>query len=291
MNHPSYLTVAPTLSGGQLLDLVLDVESRLRNFIRRVLSRVQSDWESLLPRSIRDELMDLLAKKATHWKGWRQPDMLDCATLGQLMGVLGARWKDFASSLPNKAKVTTKLDECREYRNRLAHADPLSDDDKIRVYMLVQDLTEMIPDTQLTRAFLTEKATRPLGLNAKRIIWVDDHPEWTRMERRWFEELGADVAPVFSNEDAVVESRTLDPDLVISDIARDKGEDGTQLAARMAAAGMHPPILFYVSDVDRNRPLPAGAVGITNDPAELVRDALQVLRPPHLSPPWTGASM
>jgi DNA-binding response OmpR family regulator len=101
------------------------------------------------------------------------------------------------------------------------------------------------------------------------------------MERRWFEELGADVTPVLSNDEAITEIGRQRPHLIISDIARGEQEDGSELGIRLAAAGMNPPILFYVSRVDLDKPLPAGAVGITNDPADLLRDALGILKPAH----------
>jgi CheY-like chemotaxis protein len=283
MGQSNYLVVAPRLTGGQLLDRVLDVEGRLRGLVRRVLSAGRADWEiSLVPESLRQQLLEILPRKASHWRGWNEPDLLDCATLAELVGILNVRWKWFSATFPDKLRLTTKLEECREYRNRLAHAESLSTDDKIRIFLLADDLTNMIPGAQPTRPIAPPRTTFPIGLNMRRIVWVDDHPEWTRMERRWFEELGADVTPVFSNEQAVEESKLQgEPHLVVSDIAREEAEDGTHLAVRFAAAGMKPPILYYVGWVDPEKPMPGGAVATTSDPADLLREALEILKPAH----------
>jgi hypothetical protein len=41
------------LTRGQLLDLVLEIEERLRRFVRQVLGAVRADWEEVIPGSIR----------------------------------------------------------------------------------------------------------------------------------------------------------------------------------------------------------------------------------------------
>ena len=283
MGQSTYLVVAPRLTGGQLLDRVLDVEGRLRGLIRRVLSAERADWQiSIVPESLRQQLLDILATNASHWRGWDEPDLLDCATLAQFIGILNVRWKWFSAIFPDKLRLTAKLEECREYRERLAHAEPLSANDKIKIFLLADELTNMIPGAQPTRAIAPPRATFPLGLSTRRVVWVDEHPEWTRMERRWFEELGADVTPVFSDEEAVDESKLQgEPHLVISDIVPEEWEDDTHLAVRFAAVDMQPPILYYVGWVDRGKPMPPGAVAMTGDPADLLREALVILKPAH----------
>jgi CheY-like chemotaxis protein len=283
MGQSTYLVVAPRLTGGQLLDRMLDVEGRLRGLIRRVLSAERADWQiSMVPESLRQQLLDILATNASHWRGWDEPDLLDCATLAQFIGILNVRWKWFSAIFPDKLRLTAKLEECREYRERLAHAEPLSANDKIKIFLLADELTNMIPGAQPTRAVAPPRATFPLGLNTRRVVWVDEHPEWTRMERRWFEELGADVTPVFSDEEAVDESKLQgEPHLVISDIVPEEWEDDTHLAVRFAAVDMQPPILYYVGWVDRGKPMPPGAVAMTGDPADLLREALVILKPAH----------
>jgi hypothetical protein len=45
----------------------------------------------------------------------------------------------------------------------------------------------------------------------------------------------------------------------------------------MADVGIRPPIIFFVGMVEPGVPLPAGGIGITSDPAELLRMALNAL--------------
>jgi hypothetical protein len=44
------------LTRGQLLDLVLAVEGRLRQLVREVLRSARPDWETLIPKKIRESL-------------------------------------------------------------------------------------------------------------------------------------------------------------------------------------------------------------------------------------------
>lgn len=48
----SYFEWVIHLTRGQLLDLVLEIESRLRQLVRAVLSEAKPDWETLVPGSI-----------------------------------------------------------------------------------------------------------------------------------------------------------------------------------------------------------------------------------------------
>ncbi len=53
---PLNLTQASTLTRGQLLDLMLDVEAGLRSFVIAILSKHNADWTTLIPGSIMSEL-------------------------------------------------------------------------------------------------------------------------------------------------------------------------------------------------------------------------------------------
>jgi len=48
---------AAKFTRGQLLDLLLDVEDRLKSLIRAVFRGHKDDWVTLIPRSVRVELV------------------------------------------------------------------------------------------------------------------------------------------------------------------------------------------------------------------------------------------
>jgi AcrR family transcriptional regulator len=115
-------------------------------------------------------------------------------------------------------------------------------------------------------------------LEGARILWIDDHPDWSRHEERFFVRLGAAVVRALDTEEAL-DVREPDPvDVVISDIARD-GSDraGLDDLPSVMATFSGAPVIFYVGRVDVERPAPPGSFGITDDPEELVHLVLDVL--------------
>ena len=103
----------------------------------------------------------------------------------------------------------------------------------------------------------------------------------TRIERRWLQELGAEIFPVLTNDEAVHQSVEVLPHLIVTDIERGGGgEPGIMLGSRLKERGIFSPLIFYVGSVDRTLPSPQGAIGITSDPAELLQLILSELRPP-----------
>lgn len=52
----SYAQAAGLLTRGQLLDLVLEIEDRLRTLVRAVFARTGQDWTRLIPKATREAL-------------------------------------------------------------------------------------------------------------------------------------------------------------------------------------------------------------------------------------------
>jgi CheY-like chemotaxis protein len=279
---PPHLTAAVELSRGQLLDLMLDAEDHLRDLVRAVFSRERPDWEALIPRSIREGLEEARDAEASDpWAPkWRR-DLLDFASLDQLVGTVSNQWKLFEPLLVDKQMMQVQLKQFRKYRNALAHGDRPGPDENVKIAVLIQDVETLVlgPKTAPppVSAQLAVGPNEGFALAGKRVLWVDDRPQNNRTERRWLEEMWAEVIPVLSNAEAAEEARDRHPDLVISDIDRGEGEPGTQLALRLAEAGARAPIIFFVGTVRSGVPLPAGAIGITSDPAELFRLTLNTL--------------
>lgn len=122
-------------------------------------------------------------------------------------------------------------------------------------------------------------------LKSRSILWVDDRPANNVHERKAFETLGLTVRFARDNPEAVEALKTSDQefDLVISDIGRPEGApSGLALLNDLAAAREEIPVIYYVSKLDRSKPVPLGAFGLTNRPDELLHlvvDALERLRP------------
>jgi hypothetical protein len=123
---------------------------------------------------------------------------------------------------------------------------------------------------------LVQRATRNADVvRDRRVLWVDDNPEYNRSERYLLHTLGIFVDVVRSHADAqtALEQPWAGPwDLVISDIGRDDGrESGLDL---LPIAG-RPPLIYYVGRL--SGPPPEGAFGITNRPDEFLHLVLDVL--------------
>lgn len=118
-------------------------------------------------------------------------------------------------------------------------------------------------------------------LKGKRILWLDDLVANNRLEREMLEAFGLKIEQVQSNQAALA---ALDPpgsgcDVIISDIARSDPDEQGGLAFLTAYRGSSGrlPVIFYISVVDEDRPLPAGAFGLTNRPDELLHLVIDAL--------------
>jgi CheY-like chemotaxis protein len=101
------------------------------------------------------------------------------------------------------------------------------------------------------------------------ILWVDDNPSNNLPFRQVLRALGAGVEPARNTAEALQLASSNPFDLVVSDINR-SDENGIDGLARLREAGVSAPAVFYVLQVDRTRPVPETAIGITNRPDELL---------------------
>lgn len=115
------------------------------------------------------------------------------------------------------------------------------------------------------------------ALQGARILWVDDHPESYAWERELFRSLGVVIVSVEATDSALACVEKESFDLVLSDIQRDREPmDGIEGARQINAIKPHLPIVFYVGDLTSNR-IPEPAMGITNEPNELLHLVLDRL--------------
>src|SRR5262245_51180049 len=89
---------------------------------------------------------------------------------------------------------------------------------------------------------------QPVFERAK-ILWVDDEPANNLPFRQLLRMLGAGVEPARSTKEALDLAAIDQFDLIVSDIRREK-EDGIDGLARLRAAGVTCPAVFYVFQVD-----------------------------------------
>jgi CheY-like chemotaxis protein len=128
---------------------------------------------------------------------------------------------------------------------------------------------------------VVERAKRLASrLAGRTILWVDDHPEGSRVERRMLRQMGifTEAAATNAQSMAVLDDPAETIDLIISDIGRDDGSPaGPELIEALRGRSSRPPIVLYVGRLDRGRGTPAGAFGITNRPDELLNLVMDAL--------------
>ncbi len=117
-------------------------------------------------------------------------------------------------------------------------------------------------------------------LDGARLLWIDDHPQWNAFELRCLELAGVRVRTAETTRTAL--ALLADHyDLVLSDIDREGDTRvGLEALPRLHQAAPATPVVFYVAKL-ADRGVPAGALGITNRPDELlhlVMDALERTR-------------
>ena len=119
------------------------------------------------------------------------------------------------------------------------------------------------------------------------ILWVDDHPNNNRYERRAFEAAGIQVLLARSTDEALDRlSEYQHCGAVISDMARNEGpNEGYVLLEKLRECGDTIPLVFYSSSDTLELKQEAerrGGQGHTNDPHELFEVVSNLLMSPSL---------
>ncbi|GAA4560776.1 response regulator [Pseudonocardia xishanensis] len=124
-----------------------------------------------------------------------------------------------------------------------------------------------------------------------RVLWVDDQPARNGHERETLIRLGMLLEQATSTEQAVqAVMRSAPFDVIVSDMSRaDDPAAGYDLLERLRGAGVRTPFVVYSSSADPAHDAEAisrGAMGSTNDPAELLDLIVEALR--RQPPPGAG---
>jgi CheY-like chemotaxis protein len=137
----------------------------------------------------------------------------------------------------------------------------------------VQRAREIVShSTALRRAELVRSV-----LQGARLLWVDDLPRNNAYECRTLAALGITVEQVVSTHEALEKTRRATYDVILSDMARDRPDAGLELLRQLRAAGCRTEVIFYVGRVDKDRGMPVGAFGLTNQPEPLLHYIFDVL--------------
>jgi len=110
-------------------------------------------------------------------------------------------------------------------------------------------------------------------LKSKKILWVDDHPEWNLTERRAFESMGITIITSLDNQDAIKKIKRQSFDLIISDYFSDDGhKKGLDFLKQISDLNYNIPLIFYTGRVTTSLETEAkesGASGIVDAPGAL----------------------
>ncbi|WP_131722695.1 hypothetical protein [Mycolicibacterium chlorophenolicum] len=255
----------------------MEIEERLKLLVRAVFQgNKQEDWTRLIPSAVREELKQS-PSSAADAKG-SEADVLDRASLKQLIDIVLSRWALFQPILNDKAWIQSRLNEMREVRNALVHGYQPDPDYKVKVAITLSELGGRLPLGASRAGGMRQLSTGP-ALFGHSILWADDMPANNYWPRRLLTGWGADVVPVLSNDEAVEEAKRRDFDVVVSDIDRGRGEPGSKLGLRLKTIGVDVPIVFFISSVDSSMPIPYGGVAISNDVVAMLTSVLSILRP------------
>jgi len=241
----------------------------------------------------------------------QQERLLD---LGNILGKTRAAWatiqgiallllddilllKNVETSAPEAADIATEAIVGTTYsalthsaslllKAQAAQRQPRELEDEVMGFALRQDAMPLVaepaaewgaPPVEIPSSLRRALKSR-VAVQGARILWIDDHPEWSDWEHRVLEELGTHVIWATTTEKALEILASESIDLILSDIARgDDEQAGLSGLTQIRQVRPDTPLVFYVSDLDEEKGPPAGSSGITNRPDELLHLVLDVL--------------
>jgi CheY-like chemotaxis protein len=142
-----------------------------------------------------------------------------------------------------------------------------------------------VPAADRQRAL--ERANRERALmEGAELLWVDDRPSNDRNEARMLRSFGALITFACTTEEALSALRNAAEQqqpfhLILSDIARDiptpDPEAGIKMLDRLHDEKIFLPVIFYIARPKPGAPAPAGSLGLTNRPDQLLHLVLDGL--------------
>jgi hypothetical protein len=115
------------------------------NSVRRLISgRLREKhgadwWETKIPKGVKDAVAEKQQKERDTPVSIRSDDPLSYSNFGELIVILESNWDDFADTLRSKKATVGILGQFNQLRNVIAHSCYLSDDERLRLKLLVKD--------------------------------------------------------------------------------------------------------------------------------------------------------
>jgi len=117
-------------------------ESKLKRLVESILSQADRDgwFEHYVPEPVRKEAARKRAEEGmAKFHAARGSEKLAYLSISDLRRVVEANWVLFESRLYQKDWALGKLEELRLTRNAMAHMGDVSDDDLIRIDVILRD--------------------------------------------------------------------------------------------------------------------------------------------------------
>jgi CheY-like chemotaxis protein len=143
----------------------------------------------------------------------------------------------------------------------------------------------VVPEADRQRALDRANRERALVEGAE-LLWVDDRPSNDRNEARMLRSFGALITFACTTDEALTALRNAAEQqqpfhLILSDISRDipapDPEAGIKMLARLHDEKVFLPVIFYIAHPKPGAPAPAGSLGVTNRPDQLLHLVLDGL--------------
>ena len=117
----------------------------LENTIRRLISgRLQEKygldwWEDKVPNGVKNGVLEKQKKEKNTPMSIRSEDPLSYTNFGELIDILNANWSDFSDTIRSQRAMQQVLMQFNSIRNVIAHSNELSEDEIIRLKLLIKD--------------------------------------------------------------------------------------------------------------------------------------------------------
>ncbi|WP_424626119.1 response regulator [Achromobacter marplatensis] len=140
---------------------------------------------------------------------------------------------------------------------------------------ILTDLQAKVAEIEKQAPGATARTSTESQLSRKRILWVDDEPKNNSYLVAGLTERGAMVDTALSTDEAVAKIKTVNYDIVISDMGRPEGDQaGLDLTRQLKELSVQAPIYIFCGGWAaknlRKQALDAGVSGITSSGTTLL---------------------
>ena len=117
----------------------------LENGIRRLISgRLQEKyganwWEDKVPGGVKNGVADKQKKEKDTPMSIRSEEPLSYTNFGELIDIINSNWSDFSDTIRSQRAMQQVLMQFNSIRNVIAHSNELSEDEIIRLKLLIKD--------------------------------------------------------------------------------------------------------------------------------------------------------